>query len=385
MINFPKHATTVMSPTSPPFNVAIIGYGLAAKVFHIPFILALPSSFNLYGIVQRHATSNNSASHDHPNIKTWTSTSSMLSDQSVDLVVITAVPSTHFDLCTQALTAGKHVLCEKPFTPTSSEASQLAALALNSKKVLAVYQNRRWDADFLNLKSLVTPPSQELGRIVEVHTHFDRHRPDPPSPTSVTWKAADNLPAGGAIYDFGTHLLDQLVNLFGMPARVTAFIGNQRIYTEAGTGGDAGGDSFTVLLHYKDGMLATAKAGVVSAEVEQLRYWVRGTKGSFRKYNLDVQEDQLKAGLRPGEDEEFGMETESSNGTVTRLDQSGKPYTSKLKAAHPPATYRAFYEELAKALAGDGKVPVSPEEAAAVIRLIELCKESSTKGRTLDV
>lgn len=131
--------------------------------------------------------------------------------------------------------------------------------------------DRRWDADFLTLSDLIGKGS--LGRVVEFETHFDRHRPQA---TTSGWKTGVR-PGGGAIYDLGTHMIDQAVVIFGMPKRVTGFIGSQ---SENNTTGYE--DSFTVLLHY-EGMLATVKAAVVSPEVEQLRYWVRGDKGSYKK------------------------------------------------------------------------------------------------------
>ena len=225
-------------------NAAVVGYGLSAKIFHIPFILALPSLYKLQGIVQRHPTSDNDAKSDHPDAVVWSSTDEMFADPKVDLVIISSIPTTHFSLCRQALEADKHIICEKPFTPTSKEAMILADLAKQKGKVLAVYQNRRWDSDFLTLKKLVH--EETLGRIAEVETHFDRHRPDPPA--TVTWKALDQ-PGAGAIYDLGTHLLDQVVHLWGPPSRITAFVGNQRVYSSGSTGADAGGDSFTALLH----------------------------------------------------------------------------------------------------------------------------------------
>lgn len=159
-----------------------------------------------------------------------------------------------------------------------------------------------------------------LGRIAEFQTHFDRHRPQEPAADASKWKNKV-IPGGSAIYELGTHLLDQAVHLLGLPDRVTAFIGSQRAVNTSGFE-----DSFTVLLHYKDGALVTAKAGVVSPEEEQLRFWVRGEKGSFKKvcninsymnsgisnvitqqFHLDIQEDQLKSGLRPA-DNGYGRE-----------------------------------------------------------------------------
>lgn len=135
--------------------------------------------------------------------------------------------------------------------------------------------DRRWDADFQTLHKLVKNGS--LGRVVEYESHFDRHRPEEPAPTVSKWKNKV-IPGGSAIYDLGAHLLDQAVYLLGLPQRVTGFVGSQR---EVNTSGFE--DSFTVLLHYPKGAMVTAKAGVISPEEEQLRFWVRGEKGSFKK------------------------------------------------------------------------------------------------------
>lgn len=216
-----------------------------------------------------------------------------------------------------------------------------------------------------------------LGRVVDFNTHFDRYSPT----LRAGWKA-ETRPGNGAIYDLGTHLIDQVVTLFGLPAKITAFIGNQRADAPRGAGHADPGDSFTVHLHYNDGLLATARAAVMSTEEEQLRFWVRGEKGSFKKYHLDVQEDQLLAGLRPGQ-EGYGFDPESHYGTLTLL-KDGKP-VRQTHPTLPPQTYVEYYRVLEKALNGEGEVPVKAEEAAAVIRLIELAKESSQSGKTLDV
>ena len=255
---------------SKPFNVAVVGYGLSAKVFHIPLILAVPD-LKLYGIVQRSPKPDNDASADHPGIKRFESVEEVYSDPDVDLVVLSTVPGTHYSMCKDALEAGKNVVVEKPFVPTAKEADDLISIQKKSGKLLSIYQNRRWDADYLTLRQIVS--SGSLGSIAEFETHFDRHRPDPPPDN---WKAVDK-PGHGSIYDLGTHLIDQIYHLLGMPERVRGFVYQQRHGIEGGAH-----DSFTALLHYGK-MIATAKAGVVSPEVEQLRFWVRGTKGSFKK------------------------------------------------------------------------------------------------------
>jgi predicted dehydrogenase len=251
----------------------------------------------------------------------------------------------------------------------------LVDLAKSQDRIVTVYQNRRWDSDFVTLKKYIDDGT--LGRIVEFESHFDRHRPGAPS---GTWKAYQT-PGSGAVYDLGTHLIDQAVHLFGMPERVTGFVGSQREVNPTGLE-----DSCTVLLHYDTRkLLVTAKAGVISPEVNQLRYWVRGEKGSFRKFHLDPQEDQLrKEGLRPG-DAGYGIESVDHHG-VLNIDQGNGNIVSEVVPTIEPPTYVGYYRRLAAALGGDvSKVPISPEDAVGVIRLVELARESSQQGQTLKV
>lgn len=345
---------------------------MSAKVFHIPLIQTTPS-LRLAAIVQRTPVPGNSAAEDHPEATLYNSTSDLIADPSIDIIIVTTPPDSHFDLCAAALRAGKHVFVEKPFVPTSAEASKLIDIAAESKRLLCVYQNRRWDSDFLTFRKLQQDGT--LGRIVEFETHFDRHKPVKPE----TWKGQltmDN--GGGVIYDLGTHLLDQTVVAFGLPESVTAVFTNQRGETEPG----AEPDAVTVLLKYKDGLLATVKACVISIETEQLRYWVRGTKGSYKKFHLDCQEDQLKAGLKPG-DEHFGIEDAERAGVLTTL-VDGKPVRRECPNVEP-LTYGALYARFADAVARNDEdlVPVKASEARDVLRIIEAARESAKTGKTV--
>ena len=362
------------------FRVGIIGYGLSAKIFHIPFITAV-KDFKLHGIVQRSPKPDDDAGKDWPNVKVYKSADELCTDPEVDVVVVTTAPISHFELAKMAIENGKHVIVEKPFTPTSKEAFELVELAKSKGVLVTVYQNRRWDQDFLTLKKVLA--DGELGRVVEFETHFDRHRPEPP--TGDRWKDKQ-APGTGAVYDVGTHLMDQVVELFGMPLSVTAFVGSQRV----GQGEGMLEDSCTVLLKYQRkedgkgglGLLVTVKAAVVSCEEKQLRYWVRGEKGSWKKFGLDVQEDQLKAGVRPGSE---GYAAEAEAGVLTRVGEGGRLVTEEVKGVEP-LTYCEFYRRFAAALTGDaGKIPVDPSRAAGVIRLVELARESSRVGKTVEV
>lgn len=353
------------------YNVGIIGYGLSAKVFHIPLIEVV-SELKLHAIVQRQPTPDNDASKDYPGIKSYRGAEEMVKDSSIDLVVVTTPPTTHFELANLSLENGKHVVVEKPFVPTLKEAHQLIDFAKKQNKILTVYQNRRWDSDFLTVQDLIN--KNALGRIVEFESHFDRYKPS--TAGSKAWKSRAE-PGGGAIYELGTHLIDQIVVIFGLPRRVTAFIGSQRAENVGGYE-----DACTVLLHYDGGMVATVKVSVLSADGAQLRFWVRGEKGSYKKFHEDCQEAHLGQGLKPG-DAGYGIEPEEWHGTLTKVHAS--EMSSKTYPTVQTQTYKEFYTQLLRAIDREGEVPVKPEGAAAVIRLIELAKQSSEEGRTLDV
>jgi predicted dehydrogenase len=350
---------------------------MSAKVFHIPLILSTPSMI-LHSIVQRTPTPTNSASKDHPQAQIYNITDAMFADPSIDLIVITTTPDSHFALCKSALEAKKHVLVEKPFVPSVKEAEALIEISKKSERLICIYQNRRWDTDFLTFRHLQS--QNTLGRIVEFETHFDRHKPVRPVDS---WKGTLRMEqGGGVIYDLGTHLIDQVVVAFGVPRRVTAVFQAQR------QDGNEEPDAITVLLGYETGankgLLVTAKAGVISLETQQLRYWVRGTEGTWLKLCLDVQEDQLKAGLKPG-DKGFGVEPEEQSGLLTKME-GGKPVKSVLRNIEPE-TYGALYRKFAEAIQkGDEElVPVKAREARDVLRIIEAAKESAKTGRTVEL
>ena len=280
----PNPKSTASQPTMPDSRtkVAIIGYGLSAKIFHIPLILALPDSYTLHSIVQRNPTPSSSAQTDHPSITTYRTVDAMLADAAVDLVIVTTTPETHFELASQALESGKHVVVEKPFVPTSAEARKLSALAKAKGLLLAVYQNRRWDVDFLTLKQVLTQGT--LGHVAEFESHFDRFRPSVPEAGQVTWKNKV-VPAGGALFDLGSHLIDQVYALYGVPKSVWGVVQVQKKGLKIG---QVAPDACTVVLRYgseEEETLVTVKSSSISAG-ETLRYWVRGDKGSFTKVSL---------------------------------------------------------------------------------------------------
>ncbi|KAI3325259.1 oxidoreductase family protein [Xylariaceae sp. AK1471] len=361
------------------FNVGVVGYGMSAQIFHIPFITTT-STFKLHSILQRNPTASpSSAPHDHPNIKHFTSLDPFLSDPELDVVVLSTTPDTHFPLAKQALNAGKHVFVEKPFVPSSSEAEELIRLSEERNRKICVYQNRRWDSDFLTVRKLIADGA--LGRIIEFETHFDRYRAAKPT----TWKGELSLSQGGsALYDLGTHLVDQAYVLFGMPRGVFAKLVSQRDGRVRGPEDpDVEPDSVNMQLFYDGGLIVHVRIGVMSAEVRQPRFWIRGTKGSYHKAGLDPQEDQLKAGMKTT-DAQFGRDSEEWHGRLVTVGEDEKMSEETCPNVEP-VTYRQIYELFGESLSGKGPVPVSASEARDVLRILEAAKESAMSRSEIDL
>ncbi|KAI8957005.1 oxidoreductase [Daldinia sp. FL1419] len=363
--------------TNQPLNVGVIGYGLSATIFHIPFIKVTPT-LKLHSILQRNpGQPGKSAPQDHPEVKHFTSLDQFLADADLDVAVITTPPETHFSFAQRALESGKHVLVEKPFVPSVSEADALIKLAREKGRLICVYQNRRWDSDFLTVRKLLAESA--LGRIVEFETHFDRFRLDKPS----TWKGTLGMAQGGsALYDLGTHLIDQVYVLFGMPQSVFGTLASQRDGLLFGPANpDLEPDSVTAQLFYNDGLVVFVRIASVSAESRQPRFWIRGTKGSYRKEGLDTQEPQLKSGMKT-DDANFGRESPEWNGKLTLLGGDGSFRVQDCPNV-TPETYTKLYELFGAALARNREedLPVPASQARDVLRIIEATKESARTRR----
>ncbi|TGJ83211.1 hypothetical protein E0Z10_g5565 [Xylaria hypoxylon] len=360
------------------FNVGVIGYGMSAKIFHIPFITTTPA-FKLHSILQRSPKPESSAPQDYPNLNHFQSLEPFLSDAALDVVVLSTTPDTHFSLAQQALNAGKHIFVEKPFVPTAAEASELIRLAEEKNLKICVYQNRRWDSDFQTVRKLLSEDT--LGRIYEFETHFDRYRMAKPT----SWKGDLSISQGGsALYDLGTHLVDQAYVLFGTPSGVFAKLVSQRdgrVLSKADPSVEP--DSVNMQLFYASGLIVHVRIGVLSAETRQPRFWIRGTKGSYHKDGLDTQEDQLKAGMKTS-DAQFGRDSEEWHGRLVTVNEDEKTREEVCPNVEP-VTYRRIYELFGEALRGKGPVPVPASEARDVLLILEAARESAMTGREVEL
>jgi len=335
---------------------------MSGKVFHAPFIASNPN-FNLVGSWERSSKNIEAA---YPGTKSYTSYEELLADTNIDLVVVNSPNDTHFTYVKSALLAGKHVVCEKAFTNTSTEAQELDELARNKGLKLAVYQNRRYDADFLTLQKLIREDA--IGDLTDVQISFERYRT-----TLSPKKHKESVSTGsGLLYDLGPHLVDQALLLSGMPLAVFADI---RITRKVGVVDDY----FTLILYYP-GHRITLTSGMVY--MTQLPgYKIYGTKGCFIKNRSDIQEADLIAGKIPGSSN-WGEEAEADYGTLY-TDHNGLITSQVIPSL--AGNYGVFYEKMADAILNNAPVPTTAQEGKNIIRILEAARNSAFNKRVVGV
>ena len=326
-------------------NVVLIGYGNSGKTFHAPLIRST-SGLNLTHVVSSNEVKVN---YDLPGVRVLKSVEEALLISEVDLVVIATPNDTHFELAKKALSAGKHVVVDKPFTSTSTEARELIELAAKQKRLLSVFHNRRWDSDFLTIKKLID--TKELGELKQFESHFDRYRPE----VKNRWKEQSGR-GGGILNDLGSHLIDQALQLFGPPDSIQSDLEIQR-------DGGEGNDYFHISMRYSNLRVILHSTSFASSETP--RFAIHGTKGSFVKYGLDTQEDSLKQGVAP---ESIGFGKDSRDGTISVIVNGVE---TKKMIVSEIGNYANFYNKVKKSILNYSQNPVTPEQALAVIEILE--------------
>lgn len=336
-------------------KTAIIGYGYAAKTFHLPFIATM-DEFSLAAI----STSKDvEARASWPGVEIFSSADALIQNTDAELIIITAPNDVHYHLAKLALEYNKHVILEKPFVTHLAQGQELIRLASDRNLVLSVYHNRRWDGDFLTIKKLIN--SAKLGEIRYFESHFDRFRPE------VRQRWREQPGAGtGTWYDLGAHLVDQALCLFGPPQAVTGRCLALRP-------GSVVTDYFHVLLHYPDKEVVLQASPFSAGPVQ--RFHLQGTEGSYIKYGMDPQEDRLRAGQKPL-GETWAMEEPSAYGKLYTATDFSVVTTEA-------GGYHHYYQGVANSIGTGSPLPVMAEEALNSIRIIETAVRSCEEGRTL--
>lgn len=342
-----------------PLQVALVGYGFAGKTFHAPVISAI------HGMQLTHIVSSRAEKirRDWPSVTVLSTIEEACANPSIDLIVVATPNTSHFELAQKSLAAGKHVVVDKPFTLTVADAEKLLAHAAAAGRVLSVFQNRRWDGDFLTIRRLLDDGT--LGEVTHFELHYDRYRPHP----QQRWREIAG-PGSGIWFDLGPHLIDQALQLFGLPDAVFADLAVQRK-----TGSTV--DYFHVLLRYGSRRVILHGESLASADLP--RFIIHGTLGSYIKFGIDSQEEALKRGEKPGgpgwgADPRPGMLYAWKNG--------------ELQTASVPAlagNYMRYYEAVRDAITRDAPNPTTPQDILDVMTILETAIQSSESRRELPI
>ena len=339
-------------------SVGLIGYGLAGSVLHPPLIRSVPG----LKLAKIATSRRQQVAKDLPGVAVVAAAEDLFSDPAIDLVVIASPSAHHYEHARTALLAVKHVVVDKPLAATSRDASELIELAANRNCVLSVFQNRRWDNDFLTVQHAIK--QGWLGKVFHYEAHFDRFRPQ----IKAGWREVPG-PGAGILYDLGAHLIDQSLQLFGMPRAVTADIIAQRAAAKVD-------DYFHLVLDYYPLRVILHAATLVMQPGP--RFTVHGDGGSFLKYGIDGQEAALKRGMRPGHPD-WGADSPEQYGELTPA--GGTPR----KVESLRGGYERYYQALAACLETGGPPPVDPRDSRDGLIVIEAAQRSAAERRTVSI
>lgn len=343
-----------------PINTALCSFGISGRVFHAPFIVANPH-FNLYAVWER---TKNNVEEKYPQVKIFRTLKEILEDDKIELVIVNTPNYTHYEYTKKALLADKHVIVEKPFTVTVDEGKELIELAEKQNKKLSVYQNRRYDSDYKTIKKILE--EKLLGNLVEAEFHFDRYS------ENLSPKIHKEVPGPGtgSLYDLGSHLIDQALQLFGIPEALFADIRIVRPASQVD-------DYFNLLLYYPQLRVNIKSSYLVKEALPG--YILHGTKGSFLKSKTNIQEEMLQKGEVPTK-ADWGTEPESEWGFLN-TENNGRMIKEYIKSER--GNYGDYYNGMYNAIRNNKQVPVSAKDGLNVIKVIEAAFKSVKLKRIL--
>jgi scyllo-inositol 2-dehydrogenase (NADP+) len=345
-------------------RVAIIGYGLAGRVFHAPLIAAT-SGLSVASVVTSSPERRAQVARDHPAARTLSSAEALWERDDHELVVIATPNETHLPLATAAIDHVLPVVVDKPLAVTAARAEQLVLHAQRAGVLLTVFQNRRWDSDHLTVRRLLD--GGHLGDVLRYESRFERWRP---SPKPGSWRETlSPVQGGGLLLDLGSHLVDQALTLFGPVSEVYAEVDARR--------GLAADDDVFIALRHTAGTISHLRASAVAAAPGP-RLRVLGSEAAFVITTLDSQEDRLRAGDRPDTVADWGVEPEAHRGRLVTGDAS-------VPVPGERGDWARFYALLATALRDGGPPPVDPGDAVAALRVLEDARRSAATRTAISV
>ncbi|MCW3160105.1 Gfo/Idh/MocA family oxidoreductase [Chryseobacterium oryctis] len=347
-------------------KVGLCAFGMSGKVFHAPFLKEHPGFF-MSAVVERNKED---SKEKYPDAKIYRSVEEMLQDADIELVVVNTPVQTHFEYVKMSLDAGKNVIVEKPFTVNVSEAEELVQLAKEKGLFLSVYQNRRFDRDYLQVQKMIN--EEKLGNIKEVEIRFDRFRTEP---SGKLHKENPDLFGSGSLHDLGSHLVDQAVQLFGFPEKLFADVFSMK-------GSEFANDYFEILFYYKDDLRVRLKSSVFTKEAHYA-YAVHGSRGSFLQERTDNQENELVAGVVPEYGEEWMQPLQQPDGILNFLNENNE--TVRLETSSEAGNYMHYYQNIYEHIVFGYSLPSPAEEVVRNMKIIEAALQSSIEGRVVNL
>ncbi len=345
-------------------KVGLCAFGMSGKVFHAPFLKEHPGFF-MSAVVER---SKEESKEKYPDAKIFRSVEEMLENADIELVVVNTPVQTHFEYVKMALEAGKNVVVEKPFTVNVSEAEELAKLAEEKGLFLSVYQNRRFDRDYLQVQKIIS--EQKLGTIKEVEIRFDRFRTEP---SGKSHKENPNETGSGSLHDLGAHLVDQAVQLFGFPEKLFADVFSMK-------GSEYANDYFEILLYYSNELRVRLKSSVFSKEAHYA-YVLDGSNGSFLQERTDNQENELVAGSIPEYGKEWTQPLKEADGILNFLNENKE--TERILTSSEAGNYMNYYQNIYEHIVFGYYLPSPAEEVILNMKIIDAAMESSKQEKVI--
>ncbi len=345
-------------------KVGLCAFGMSGKVFHAPFLKEHPGFF-ISAIVER---SKEESKEKYPEAEIYRSVEEMLENADIELVVVNTPIQTHFDYAKKALEAGKNVVVEKPFTVNVAEAEELAKLAEEKKLFVSVYQNRRFDRDYLQVQKIIN--EGKLGNIKEAEIRFDRFRTEP---SGKAHKENPEAVGSGSLHDLGSHLVDQAVQYFGFPEKLFADVFSMK-------GKEFSNDYFEIILFYPNDLRVRLKSSVFTKEAH-FAYAVHGEKGSFLQERTDNQENELVAGAIPEYGEEWTKPLTETDGILNYLNENKE--TERILTSSEPGNYMNYYQQIYEFIVFGYALPSPAEEIIKNMKIIDAAVESSRQEKVI--
>ncbi|CAM4321936.1 Predicted dehydrogenase [Pedobacter westerhofensis] len=327
-----------------------MSYGMSGKIFHAPFLASNPGFF-FKAVAERHEKT---AALKYPGLKSYDSIEELLADDEIELIVVNTPNYTHYDFAVRALHAGKHVLIEKPATVTCAEAKSLFALGRGLNLKVMIYQNRRYNSDFLSVRDVIE--GGKLGKLLEIHFRIDRYRM---AIGGKQFKESKDVPGNGLMYDLGSHLIDGAISILGKPLSYTKTTAAHRPGSEVD-------DYFHFHLKYPAQLNVYLTSGLLIAEPEA-GFVVHGTSGSFLKMRTDIQESQLMKDMLPDEND-FGIEAEGSEGKLVTINGDEKSVEALIA---PKGAYNELFNVVHHTIRSNTPFPITEEQIIWQLEMLE--------------